>query len=73
MALMDTLFNPQWVCPHCGEISPTEFMHHLNHYIDPDGMCTTSKLRARHRTVALRKATERGNLPDLSTTKGSIK
>ena len=37
------------ICEHCGESSPTRFMHELNHHIAPDGQCTTARLRQRHK------------------------
>ena len=37
------------VCESCGEPSPTPFMHQLNHHINPDGECTSARLRKRHK------------------------
>ena len=46
------LFYPNGLmCESCGEPSPTSFMHQLNHHIDPDGVCTSARLRRRHEEV----------------------
>lgn len=39
------------ICESCGQSSPTQFMHELNHHIDPDGECASTRLRRRHEEV----------------------
>lgn len=39
------------VCESCGDPSPTQFMHQLNHHINPDGECTSARLRRRYEEV----------------------
>lgn len=44
------LFNPHGlICPKCGTISPTQYMHDLNHGTMKYGMnCVTQRLTLRH-------------------------
>lgn len=35
------------ICDHCGQSSPNRYLHNLNHYIRPDGVCTTADLQNR--------------------------
>lgn len=53
---MQTELFPQdgIVCPRCGAVSPTEFMHTINHEVaDRVELCTTQRIRVAQYHYAL--------------------